>query len=430
MEEIYSVKKLKNNEEFTITVPGSKSVTNRALMLAALAKGKCVLEGVLFSDDSRAFLDCLEKLGFEMEINEEIQTVSVVGLGGEIPNKNASINVRSAGTAARFLTVMLALAGGKYHLDSSEQMKKRPMEPLITMLRNAGIDIRCTEEEGHFPFDIVSQGLKENELTIDTNISSQFASAILMAGNIVKGGVKLTLTGDRIEGAYIKITKTMLSQFGVNYEQSGSVYIIKEGAAIAPQKYVVEPDVSAACYFWGIAAINNRKILVRRVRLDGMQGDLKFLAVLEKMGCKVEQTEQGVAVTGTDRLKGVSADMKDFSDQTMTLAVIAAFAEGVTEIKNIAHIRLQESDRLSAVVNELTRLGVDCSETKCGEEEGIRIVPGKMKPADIHTYDDHRIAMSFAMAGTKFDGVRILNPMCCRKTFENYFKVLDGITGF
>lgn len=186
MEEIYSVKKLKNNEEFTITVPGSKSVTNRALMLAALAKGKCVLEGVLFSDDSRAFLDCLEKLGFELEINEETQTVSVVGLGGEIPNKNASINVRSAGTAARFLTVMLALAGGKYHLDSSEQMKKRPMEPLITMLRNAGIDIRCTEEEGHFPFDIVSQGLKVNELTIDTNISSQFASAILMAGNIVR----------------------------------------------------------------------------------------------------------------------------------------------------------------------------------------------------------------------------------------------------
>lgn len=428
MKEIYEVKKLKNQQEFTVTVPGSKSVTNRALMLAALAKGKCVLEGVLFSDDSRAFLDCLTELGFQLEIKEDIQTVTIYGTGGDIPNKNASINVRSAGTAARFLTVMLALSGGNYMLQSSEQMKKRPMEPLITMLRDAGVEIKCIEEEGHFPFTINSKGISVNELSIDTNISSQFASALLMTGHLVKGGLKVNLTGSRTEGSYIQITRKMLEQFGIVYEKEGNVYSLKECEYDALERYVVEPDVSAACYFWGIAAINSRKILVRRVSRDGMQGDLKFLDVLSKMGCTVTESAEGVAVTGNRTLKGISVDMRDFSDQTMTLAAIAPFAEGVTEIKNISHIRLQESDRLMAVINELTRMGIECEATKDGDLEGILIKPGYIKPADIETYDDHRVAMAFAMTGTRSEGIRIVNPMCCRKTFENYFEVLDSIT--
>lgn len=442
MSEIYTVKKIKEQEEFEVTVPGSKSVTNRALMLAALGKEKCVLEGVLFSDDSRAFLDCLLKLGFELDIKEEIQTVTICGTAGKIPNKNADINVRSAGTAARFLTVMLAVLGGDYRLDSSAQMKKRPMEPLITMLRNAGVEINCLEEDGHFPFEIHSTGIKVNEVTIDTEVSSQFASALLMMGNFVSGGLKVVLTGSRTEGAYIKITEKMLEQFEMPYKKDSSVYyfehsITTDNSAVpcrcrdtAPRKYRIEPDISAACYFWGIAAINAKKILVKRVSLNGMQGDLKFLKVLEKMGCKIGENDEGVWVLGTENLNEISVDLKDFSDQTMTLAVIAAFADGVTEIKNISHIRQQESDRLMAIVNELIRMGIKCEVTKDGQEEGLKITSGKIKPADIETYEDHRIAMAFAMAGTRCDGIRIKNPSCCGKTFENYFDVLDEITEY
>jgi len=429
MDNIYKVKHLKSDKEFTVTVPGSKSVTNRALMLAALSGGECLLGGVLFSDDTRAFLDCLGKLGFDLTVDEPNQFVKIKGLGGYIPNRNAAINVRSAGTAARFLTVLLALAGGDYLLESSVQMKKRPMEPLLTMLREAGIGIECLEHDGHFPFKIHSEGLKVNELTIDTEVSSQFASALLMAGSLVEDGLKINLTGSRIEGSYIKITIKMLEQFGFAFDKDNSSYFIHEQTVASPKKYVIEPDISAACYFWAMAAVHNRKFTVRRVRLDGMQGDLKFLNVLEQMGCTVGENEEGVWVCGTENLNGVTIDMKDFSDQTMTLAAIAPFASSDTEIKNIAHIRKQESDRLMAVVNELSRMGISCKATRSEDgQEGLYIIPGEIKPAVVETYDDHRVAMAFSIPGTKCDGIRIVNPGCCKKTFENYFQILDGLT--
>lgn len=428
MENIYVVKQLRPDEQFTVTVPGSKSITNRALMLAALADGKCMLHGVLFSDDSRAFLDCLLKLGFNLDIDEEAKTVTIEGTSGDIPNKCASINVRSAGTAARFLTVMLAAAGGEYYVDSSEQMKKRPMEPLITILRNAGVDIICLGEEGHFPFEMHSNGINVNEVSVDTEVSSQFASALLMAGSMVEGGLEVKLTGSRTEGSYIKITTTMLNQFGVKYNKKDSSYLIDEQNFSAPENYVIEPDISAACYFWGIAAINSRKITVRHVRLGGMQGDLKFLDVLKQMGCEIGEEKDGVWVKGTSQLNGISVDMKDFSDQTMTLAAIAPFADSDTEIKNISHIRKQESDRLTAVVNELNRMGISANSTKENNQEGIYIRHGAVKPTHIHTYEDHRMAMAFAITGTKVEGICIINPQCCAKTFENYFDVLDEIT--
>lgn len=428
MEKLYKVKRLKDEPGFKVTVPGSKSVTNRALMLAALSKGKCVLEGVLFSDDSRAFLDCLIKLGFELDIDEHEQKVTIVGGGGHIPNRSAFINVRSAGTAARFMTVMLAFAGGEYYLDSSEQMKKRPMEPLITMLRNAGVDIVCEETEGHFPFWIKSAGVKINELTVDTEVSSQFASAIMMAGHIVKGGIKLKLTGSRVDGAYIQITRKMLEQFGILFEKEGALYILKECSVNVLSHYTIEPDVSAACYFWAIAAINARKILVRRVSQNGMQGDLRFLDVLTQMGCSVGETSEGVWVNGTSVLQGISVDMKDFSDQTMTLAAIAPLADGVSEIKNITHIRGQECDRIEAVIHNLNKMGIESCVFSEDGNECIKIKPGEIKPAEIETFEDHRVAMAFAVIGTKCEGIEIINPDCCAKTFENYFDVLDSIT--
>ena len=208
----YRVKPLTGSEPIKVEVPGSKSITNRALMLAALGNQTCELRGVLFSDDSRAFLSCLEELGFEVVIEEDKKVVTIKGMGGEIPNRNATINVRSAGTAARFLTVMLAFAGGHYTLNSSEQMKKRPMEPLLTELRKAGVKITCLEKEGHFPFVIESENVSIREITIDTNISSQFASALLMSATLLENGLTLHMSGERSSGAYVLMTLSMMKQ--------------------------------------------------------------------------------------------------------------------------------------------------------------------------------------------------------------------------
>lgn len=424
----YTVRPLKDDAGFKITVPGSKSITNRALLLAAICSGECTLKGVLFSDDSRAFLNCLKELGFDLYINEKDRTVVIKGTGGKVPNRSASINVGSAGTAARFLTVFLAFSGGEYSLDASSQMRKRPMEPLISDLRKAGVKITCTGEEGHFPFIIKSDGIHISEMTSNTDVSSQFASAMIMASPLLEGGLKLNLEGSRTNGSYINITLRMMSQFGFEYERNGDTVIIKKGQGINPGCYDIEPDMSAACYFYAISPICGRKMQVYGVHPDSMQGDFQFIKTLEGMGCKMIDDPEGVILDpppgGT--YKGIDIDMNDFSDQTMTMAVTAAFAESPTTIRNVGHIRFQESDRLNAVITELNRLGIRC--TSIEEDTGLYIEPGKMHGADIQTYEDHRIAMAFSLTGLRIPDVSILNPLCCRKTFEDYFDVLDSIT--
>lgn len=426
--EKYRVKPLIGSHPIAVKVPGSKSITNRALMLAALGNKTCVLHGVLFSDDSRAFLSCLKELGFDIEIEEEAGEVTIVGRGGEIPNKNAAINVRSAGTAARFLTVMLAFAGGHYTLYSSEQMKKRPMEPLLTELRKAGVSITCLEKEGHFPFTITSGKADIREITIDTNISSQFASALLMAATLLPHGLSLHMEGERSSGAYILMTLSMLEQFGIHAVKNGADCYLAPGQSYGIEAYEIEPDMSAACYFYAMAAILNRKVTVQGTHeASSLQGDKKFLNVLRELGCQVEDSKEGVTVTGVPRYNGISVDMKDFSDQALTMAVVAAFGDTPTRIKNIGHIRMQESDRIAAMITELNRMGVGCQELP--EKDGVEILPSPIQPAEIETYEDHRVAMAFTLAGLRSEGIVIKNPLCCGKTFENYFDVIDRITG-
>ncbi|MCR5355873.1 MAG: 3-phosphoshikimate 1-carboxyvinyltransferase [Lachnospiraceae bacterium] len=424
----YEVRPLKGADDITVSVPGSKSITNRALLLAAMCTGSCTLTGVLFSDDSRAFLSCLKELGFSLLIDEENRTVSISGTGGSIPNREASVNVGSAGTAARFLTVFLAFAGGRYHLDASPQMRKRPMEPLISVLKAAGVDITCEGEEGHFPFLLSSEGINACELTIDTDLSSQFASAILMAAPLLNGGLRVILSGSRTKGSYIGITLKMMEQFGFGYERDGDVITVRAGSPKALSLYRIEPDVSAACYFYAMSPLCDKKVCVRNVHPDSMQGDMKFLDALKLLGCTVKDGEEGITVfppSGTG-FKGIEINMQDFSDQAMTMAVLSAFAKSPTKIYGIGHIRLQESDRLKAIITELNRLGCKCGAIE--DETGILIEPAPMHGADIETYDDHRMAMAFALAGLRVAGVTILNPLCCKKTFEDYFDVLDSIT--
>ena len=452
--DVYQVRKLNPGKEYLIRVPGSKSITNRAFLLAALSDKKCVLSGVLFSDDTRGFLDCLLQLGFQLEIEEEKQRVTIQGTGGRIPNPEASINVRSAGTAARFLTVALAFAGGNYYLDASEQMRKRPMEPILKILEKLNVKFRYNNEACHFPFELNSQFAEDGEqnemreITIDTNLSSQFASALLMAACLLPTGLKIHLTGSRTAGSYIKMTLAMMKQFGIQVKQTENCYEIAHQEGWGLTEYAVEPDVSAACYFYAMVPLLKTCVIVKGVQENSLQGDIQFLNVLEQMGCRKEETPQGIRLTMVEpEMHGVDISMKDFSDQTMTLAAIAPFADCVTRIHNIGHIRFQESDRIHAILTELHRMGVHCETVP--EIDGIQIFPwekvqgdhiatesvGAMKSGSIaesgstviETYDDHRMAMAFTLPGLKTGNIVIKNPGCCRKTFENYFSVIDSL---
>lgn len=432
MEQIYHVKKWTPKSPVKIIVPGSKSITNRALMLSAMSNCTCTLDGVLFSDDSRAFLSCLLSLGFDVKINEDTKQVIIQGTGGIIPNSNAVINVRSAGTAARFLTVMLALAGGDYEMQSSAQMAKRPMQPLLSILEDAGAKIEYLGEEGHFPFMLHAHDLNFSNASIDTSLSSQFASALLMAGCLLPEGLTLTMTGSRTSGSYIQMTLSIMEQFGICFTEKKNddgekTYIIPGKQKFGVSNFLIEPDLSGAAYFYSLAPLFGIDVLVRNVHLNSLQGDIKYVELLSKLGGRLDDTEEGLWLKGSgiSHFAGQTVDMKDYSDQSMTFAAVSVFADTVTEIVNIGHIRFQETNRMAAIINELTRMGIRCEEIP--EKEGIRIYPDKPTPALIQTYDDHRMAMAFTLVGLKCDGIDIDNPGCCAKTFENYFDLIDSL---
>ena len=403
--------------------------------MAALADGVTTLKGVLFSEDSRNFLGSLKSLGFRVETDEQSKTVSVEGLNGKLPVTAGEIYVGSAGTAARFLTAMLAMAEGTFVVNASEQMKKRPMKPLFQVLTELGAELVCLEKEGHLPVRIRGIGgrLPEQEtcsVKLDISESTQFLSALMLVSPMIKQGLCIEVTSTRKDGAYIRITRKMMERLGAVVDFDGERYIMKSGLSYQAGCYQIEPDVSAACYFYAAAALTGGRAVVKNVTWRCMQGDLKFLELLSQMGCTVNDTPDGIEVRGVEadgeqggRLRGITVDMKDFSDQTMTLAALAPFADSEVRIENIGHIRVQESDRIHAIVTELRRLGIHCEE----EREAITIHPGIPKPAVIETYEDHRMAMAFSLVGLRVAGIEILNPMCCRKTFETYFEVLDGL---
>lgn len=410
-----------------ITVPGSKSITNRALLLAALADGVSVLRGALFSDDSRHFLKCIQDLGFDTTADEKTCTVTVRGLKGRIPLSEARQYVGSAGTAARFLTAWLGLSGGVYHMDASEQMRRRPMAPLLDSLQELGCEVIYDDgaEEGHFPFTLRGHGFQKNDICVNIDGSSQFLSALLIVSCLC--GRDFTT---RIEGshgmAYIDMTRKMMEQFGVKtLMQDGNAFLTKAGQGYRAQDYQIEPDVSAACYFYAMSPLLQIPVRVEHVHFGSLQGDVAFLRILEQMGCRATDTPQGILLEppADMRYHGVTVDMSACSDQAITLAAIAPFADSPTTITGIGHIRFQESDRMAAIVTELSRMGIRCE----SDETSITVYPGVPKAAEIETYDDHRMAMGFALTGLRSPGIVIKNPGCCRKTFEEYFTVLNHV---
>ena len=427
----YKVRKLNKPINCVVEVPGSKSITNRALLMAALSDGECRLNGVLFSDDSRHFLTSLISLGYIIQVNEVEKYVIIEGHGGNLPKKEGTINVGSAGTAARFLTAMLGLSDGKYTIDASEQMKKRPMLPLFEALTDMGASFEFIEKNGHLPVRVTGAaygGRKpKSEVSIDISESTQFLSALMMTAPMLESGLKINITSKKTDGSYIRITSNMMKQFGCEVDHEGAEYVIPADDSYVAGTYQIEPDVSAACYFYAAAAITGGRALVKHVHPDNSQGDMKFLDVLTQMGCTVTEKTDGIEVTGPaeGQLKGIDIDMNDFSDQALTLAAIAPFCNSDVHITHIGHIRGQECDRLHAMSEELTKRGIICTE----EPDAITIKPGTPAPGIISTYEDHRVAMSFALLGLKVDGIVIDNPSCCRKTFENYFELLDMLSG-
>ena len=464
----YEVPMMKRKMKDIIKVPGSKSLSNRVLLLAAKSEGTSVVSGVQFSDDTRHFLQSLRDLGYELEVDEKNYQVTVHGCGRDIPKKKATIDVGSAGTGARFLTSFLAFSDGEYEIQCSEQMKKRPMKELFRTLEDLGVSFRYLEEKGHLPIKL--QGLfalsdeessEENELAVeiaqktyqlelDISRSTQYLTAWLLtfAGSGVVG--KIHVTSEKKTGTYIRMTMDLLKDFGVSVTFDGDTYVVDGREPIKVQDYQIEVDMSGACYFYAAAAILGGEVEVEGVHRNLHQGDLRFLHVLEQMGCTVEEGEKGLRLKspvetnhyvihdaeGKERqyrfpvLHGVCINMNQFSDQALTLAAIAPFADSVTEITGIAHIRGQECDRIHAIIDNLSTLGIRVEEL----EDGVRIYPLNMSKVEvtrkvmIHTFEDHRVAMSFTLTGLRIPGIVIENPECCRKTFENYFEIWDEIS--
>lgn len=422
----YRIKKVDNPHNIIASVPGSKSITNRALLIAALSSGRCSLKGVLFSDDSRHFLDALMSLGFSVDVDEKNANVTIQGTGGKIPNKEATVDVGSAGTAARFLTAFLGLSEGRYRMVSSEQMKKRPMKELLVALEELGACIEYEEEEYHFPFVIYNKGINCNQVTVDVDKSSQFLSALLISSVILDKNLTINITGSH-GMAYVDMTVRMMEQFGVCITKNTSPisFQIEAGSSYKAIDYDIEPDLSAACYFYAMSPVLKVKSQVLGVKREGcLQGDVAFLDVLSQMGCECIDDEAGIIVKPPNDgiIKGGSFDLSAFSDQALTLSAIAPFASDMVKIRGISHIRYQECDRINAICHNLKALGIDVKEN----EDGVDIIPGNVTGAVMETYEDHRVAMSFSIPGLVIEGVEIENPYCCRKTFENYFEVLEG----
>lgn len=398
----YEVKKIYGkikNKSAALSVSGSKSITARALLLASLAEGESTLYGAQLSDDCATFLKAVNSLGIVTQTDGT--TIKVNGCGGNIIKRNAKIDVGSAGTAARFLTAVLALTEGEFTLSSSEQMERRPQKDLICALEELGAEFTFLKNAYCFPFIVKGTRAKKSEICVDITKSSQFLSALLMAAPLTGKPFKVKISGSHGMD-YVKMTADMMWSFGADVEEEENIFTVS--GRYTAKKYDIEPDVSAACYFAAANKILGTDIRVKGLMPHTMQGDYKFIEFLKNFD-------------------GGKADMSAFSDQALTLAAIAPYFSKPTEICGVAHIRGQECDRIKAICENLTAMGVRVEE----REDGVMIYPSKPHGANINTFGDHRVAMSFAIAGLRCEGVIIQNAEVCSKTFKEFFTTLDGV---
>ena len=406
-----------------IAVPGSKSISNRVALLAALATGRSTLDGVLFSDDTRHMATALAALGVVVTADEPAARLVIDGCGGRWPARAAELFVGNAGTAMRFLVAALCLGDGTYRVDGTARMRERPIQELLDALAPLGGAAVSERASGAPPVVVRAHGLRGGRTTLDTGRSSQFLSALLQVAPYAAQDVEIALTGALIAEPYVDMTIAVMAQWGVTVARDGARFRVRAGQRYRAQAYAVEPDASSAHYFWAAAALSGGRVRTPGLSRASLQGDVRFAGLLEQMGAEVTWEADAITVRGRGPLGGVTVDMNGFSDTAPTLAALAPFASGPVRIDNVAHLRLQESDRLAAVASELTRLGARVEE----RPDGLTVWPSALHGAAIETYDDHRIAMAFALVGLRVPGVSITDPGCVAKTFPDYFARLERL---
>jgi 3-phosphoshikimate 1-carboxyvinyltransferase len=421
-----AVEPLRRPPHTSVRVPGSKSITNRALVLAALAShnGECQLTGALRSEDTEVMVAALRELEFcvRPDWDAGIIDVSPPGSTSIVPAYKADLFVANSGTSMRFLTALVALGQGRYRLDGVTRMRERPLNDLLTALRYLGVDVASERNDGRPPVVVRANGLKGGSVAIRGDVSSQFLSGLLMAAPYAAASVSIDVEGALVSQPYVDMTVAMMRQFGVNLRERKGGYAVSAPQRYLARSYDIEADASSASYFWAAASISGGEVEVRGLSADGLQGDARFVRVLRKMGCCVTYCASEVKVRGGPLL-GIDVDMNDISDTVMTLAAVACFAEGPTTIRNVAHIRHKETDRLAALATELRRVGAGVEEFA----DGLTIAPRPLHGAEIETYNDHRMAMSMSLIGLRVPGIVIKNPSCVAKTYPGFFTDLDQL---
>ncbi len=409
--------------EDVVRPPGSKSITNRALLCAALAEGSSLLEGVLESEDTQVMAEALESLGIAIRWDRQACRLDITGCGGNVPNRDADLFVANSGTTMRFLTAMLSVAQGSYRIDGVDRMHQRPIQDLLDALRTLGADAHSQHNNDCPPVVIAPSRLRGGTALIHGDISSQFLSGLLMAAPYAERDVELRVEGQLVSQPYVQMTMGVMRAFGARVtDRELQSFHIPAPCRYRGQSYAIEPDASAASYFWGAAAITGGSITVQGLGPDSLQGDVRFCDCLERMGCQVRRRPTEISVVGRP-LQGIEVDMNDISDTAQTLAVVALFADGPTTITGIAHVRHKETDRIGDLARELRKLGAHVTELA----DGLRIEPAPLHGSSISTYNDHRMAMSLALVGLRVPGVVIENPSCTQKTYPRFFDDLAAI---
>lgn len=422
-QEVYEVTPVAGPINARVRPPGSKSLTNRALVCAALASGASRLTGALDSDDTRVMIAALNQLGIAVVADGDRATLAVAGCGGTIPGTAGELFIGNSGTTVRFLTAMLTLGSGEYRLDGVPRMRERPLGDLADALNTLGANVACESPGRCPPVRVVANRLPGGQAPIAGAISSQYLSALMMTGPYAQRVVELTVRGELVSKPYIRMTAEVMRRFGaeVTMDDSLTRFLIPRGG-YQGQDYAIEPDASAASYFWAAAAITGGRVVVDGLSADALQGDTAFVDCLEMMGCEVERGPDSIAVQGRP-LRGVTVDMNAISDTVQTLAAVALFADGPTVVRGVAHNRHKETDRIGDLACELRKLGATVEEL----DDGLRIMPGVLRPARLATYDDHRMAMSLSLVGLRQPGVVIEDPGCTAKTYPNYFADLEKV---
>lgn len=417
------IKPIHGKIDAVVKVPGSKSYTNRALITAALADGKSVITNALFSDDTKYMAASLNTLGIPIEEDQGTQKFIIYGKNGNIPANQANLFIGNAGTAMRFLTAMLTLGNGIYEIDGIARMRERPIQDLLDGLKQLGGDVVSKYQNSCPPVTVQGRGLQGGLAVVKGDLSSQYFSALLMTAPYAKRDVLIEVKGDLVSKRYVDMTIALMRQFGVDVHNNNyKIFSVKSGQRYHAISYEVEGDASAASYFFAAAAITGGRVKVTGIGSDSLQGDVHFVDVLRDMGCEVRMGPDWIEVQG-NTLHGVDVDMGDMPDVVQTLAAVAVFARGKTRVRNVKNMRIKETDRIAAVVSELRRMGVPAREY----EDGLDIEPSPPRPAAIETYDDHRMAMSFALIGLRAQGISIKHPECVSKTFPDYFQRLESL---